>query len=391
MKEYVLIAALLLGGGITAGESDTRVEENNLIPLPLPVEVAEGKELDLGVMYSNELRTFRFTLKNTSNRPLEYNQVVVNCSCSKPQIPVPGLIAPGESFVVPIELDAQKISEMGAFRKTIRFDFPGYQSLQLIFTGLMSSELRIFQLVSGKEHLAKSIPVHFIESINEAWERSLDIKADFTDVRKLEFGEPTLEDSSSHRCQLTKVAENHWRLLVTPVLPQKLGLIQNQVILPILAPNAGSRIRLSLEGMVGTHIEASTDEVYWDPKADSKQVKKAFTLTRLPFNDRALRVAMLLGRPNPYTDAIKVLTTAEVKVPQVPGVSFELVQGRGGVFVQCLMQGDKMPAEGFDAEFQVEGSEGCTVRFAVMDAATRKALQELEKEEDEEAAEGEEH
>jgi len=296
-------------------------------------------------------------------------------------------------LLVPVELDARKIREKGAFKKAIRIEFPGYRQLVLIFTGRMSNEVRILMDVDGEERLAKSVPVTFIEKVIDNWERTLLIKADFSDGRKLEFGEAVLQDPASHRCQLTRVADNHWILRVLPALPQKLGLIKNEVILAMQAPNSGSSIRLSLEGMVGTRIESSVDELFWDPETDAEQTKKTFALTRLPFNDRVILAATLLGKPNPYMGVIKVLTPAEVKVPKVPGIEFELEQGRGGVYVHCHMQGSKIPAEGQKGEFQVENSEGCTVRFAVMDEATRKALQEQEQEEeeDEDAAESDEH
>ncbi|MFA6931435.1 MAG: DUF1573 domain-containing protein [Lentisphaeria bacterium] len=385
MKSFVMTFALLFSIFLCAAEPGAK--EVPALP-ELPVEVVEGKELDLGMMYGNEVRLFQFTVKNISNKPLEYKRIAVNCSCSRLKVKVPGTIAPGEELQVPVELDARKIREKGAFKKAIRFDFPGYRQLVLIFTGRMSNEIRILMDVDGEERLAKTVPVTFIEKVIDNWERTLLIKADFTDGRKLEFGEPVLQDPASHRCQLTRIAENHWLLKVLPALPQKLGLIKNEVILPMQTPNASSSMRLSLEGMVGTRIEASVDELYWDPKTDPGQAKKTFSLTRLPFNDRIIRVATLLGRPNPYMGVIKVLTPAEVKVPKVPGVDFKLEQGRGGVYVHCHMQGNKIPAEGVEGEFLVENSEGCSVCFAVMDEATRKALQELGKDEDEKAVEG---
>jgi hypothetical protein len=381
MKSLLLIFALLFSVFSVVAEP---VSQQAQTLSELPVEVVGGKELDLGIMYNNEVRSFQFVVKNTSDKPLEYNRIMVNCSCSRLKLKVPGTIAPGAELLVPVELDARKIREKGAFKKAIRFDFPGYRPLFLIFSGQMSNEVRILMDVDGEERLAKSVPVTFIEKVIDNWERILFIKADFTDGRKLEFGEASLKDPAAHRCQLTRVADNHWLLKVLPALPQKLGKIENEVILPMQAPNADSSLRLPLEGMVGTRIEASTDELYWDPKTDPEQVKKTFALTRLPFNDRVLRVAIMLGKPNPYKDAIKVLTPAEVKVPEVPGVEFTLEQGRGGVYVHCQMQGSKIPADGVQAEFQVENSEGCSVRFAVMDEATRKALQEQENEEEEE-------
>jgi hypothetical protein len=382
MKFLSMIFALMFAFSLLAAEPAVKEGQAAMPLLELPVEVIGGKELDLGIMYSNELRNFQFTLKNTSNTALEYTRVIVNCSCSRLQIPVPGKIEPRTEFIVPVELDAQKISEKGTFKKTIRFDFPGYQSLLLTFTGRMSSDIKIFQSVDVKENPVKSIPVLFIESISQDWERVVHLKAEFADERQLDFGEPVFDDPSGHRGQLSKIADNHWTLTVCPLLPQKLGLIKNELRIPMLTPNAESNIRLVLEGMVGTHIEPSADEVFWDPLKDPPLTKKAISLTRLPFNDRALRVAALLGRPNPYTGKIKVLTSEEVKVPEVPGVEFELRQGSGGVYVVCHLQGNKMSADGSDAEFQVEGSQGCTVHFAIMDEKTRKVLQELEKEEE---------
>lgn len=125
MKSFAMIFALLFS--VCLGAAEPVLKEAQAVPeLPeLPVEVFEGKELDLGIMYSNEVRSFQFTVKNTSDKPLEYKRIAVNCSCSRLRVKVPGTIAPGAELLVPVELDARKIREKGAFKKAIRIDFRG--------------------------------------------------------------------------------------------------------------------------------------------------------------------------------------------------------------------------------------------------------------------------
>ena len=347
---------------------------------PAPVEVIGGNKLDLGKMYANELRYFAYRLKNTSTKPLKYTRVYMNCSCSKLELKLPGLIEPGQELIVPVELDAQKISEKSNFQKALRIDFEGYRELFLYFNGTMSEEIQILGQKNGKEKPAHMVSAGFIESVKQDWNQSLEIKANFTNGRKLVFGEAQLADASSHQCTLLQVNENHWRLQISPKLPQKLGKIDNMIILPMLAPNQESSLRIPIEGMVGTRIEASIDQLHWDPEKDPRQTTKTFALTRMPFDDRALRLTMFFGRANPYEGKIKILKPEEVILPQVPGIYFELAQGKGGVLVHCHIQGDKLQQDGIEGFFEVDNSLGAKVRFFVLNEAERKKLQKMQEE-----------
>lgn len=337
----------------------------------LPVKIVEG-EINLGYVYTFEKRKFSFTVKNLSDKALAFSRIIVSCSCSKVDVKPSGEIGPHAELVVPVELDASKISERGAFDKGVWFEFPGYETLPLLFRGETSSDLQLMALKDGGKQPAQSLFVSYIPNINDTWERTFELAAVFKDGRKLDFGQA--ECGPAHTCEVTRIDDLHWRLRVRPRIPQSLGVIDNVVRIPMLSPNPGSWLELPIEGMVGALLESSVDELYVEPAQDSDTVNKTFALTRLPFNYRTIYVKVALGIANHYEGMIPILRPEEVSASAVPGIQFEFEQGSGGVFVHCTMTPADMGKEISEAEFMAPGSPAIKVRFGLMTEAIRQRL-----------------
>ena len=345
----------------------------------LPVKIVEG-EINLGYMYGFEKRCFSFTVKNLSDKALGFSRIIVSCSCSKVDVKPGGEIGPHAELIVPVELEASKISERGAFEKGVWFEFPGYETLPLIFRGEMSSDLQLMAITDGGSEPAQSLFVSYIPNINDTWERTFELVATFKDDRKLDFGQAVC--GPAHTCEVTRIDDLHWRVRVWPRIPQSLGMIDNVVRIPMLSPNPGSWLELPIEGMVGALLESSVDELYVEPLQDSATVKKTFALTRLPFNYRVLRVRMALGGANPYAEVIPTLRPEEVSASPVPGIQFEFEQGSGGVYVHCTMVPAKMGKEAHEVHFSVSGCLPIKVNFGVMTAAIKQRLADKDRVDD---------
>jgi len=345
----------------------------------LPVKIVKG-EINLGYMYGFEKRCFSFTVKNLSDKALAFSRIIVSCSCSKVDVKPGGEIGPHAELIVPVELEASKISERGAFEKGVWFEFPGYETLPLIFRGEMSSDLQLMAITDGGSEPAQSLFVSYIPNINDTWERTFELVATFKDDRKLDFGQAVC--GPAHTCEVTRIDDLHWRLRVRPRIPQSLGVIDNVVRIPMLSPNPGSWLELPIEGMVGALLESSVDELYVEPAQDSATVKKTFALTRMPFNYRVIYMKAALGGGNPYEGVIPILRPDEVTASAVPGIQFEFEQGRGGVFVHCTMAPAKMGTEVHDVQFSVLGCPPIKVNFGVMTAAIKQRLADGERGDD---------
>ena len=120
-------------------------------------------------------------------------------------------------------------------------------------------------------------------------------------------------------------------------------------------------------------------------------VTKILTLTRFPYENRDAMIARAMGNPNPYMRFVEILQPKDMLTKEAPGVKFSYTQGKGGVYVHCDIDTDKMTDEGVDVVFEAAGSAPCTVKFARMTEELRKTIEEqnkiraeMEKEEQEE-------
>lgn len=337
------------------------------VPTGLPIEVSPGNNIELGTVYSNEVRNFQYSLKNISGESLTYNKIILSCACSRLELTVPGEIEAGKDFIVPVELDARKLTEKAEFKKTIRFFFTDGRILQLSFSGTKSDEIKFYAATEEKQEIS-NLELGFIEPGNDSWQKSFEIKAEFADKEeKLEIAALEFTNEKLHKGELRKLAENHWKVTLLPQLPQELGMMNNEVILKLNSVDSTHSLRLKVEGMIGTELDASTYEILWIKEKDPVVVTKSFALSRVPFNARAIRAAMFFGKKNPYVNSIKVLKVEEVILPTVPGVDFELKQGKGGVYVICNLNAEKMSEEEIVAEFAAENAKATNVFFRKTD------------------------
>jgi hypothetical protein len=362
-----------------AEQTRARVAEEQKVLPPAPVSI-ENNDLDLGFIYMMEQRDFQFVLTNTSDEPLVYKDIVINCSCTTSRVSGHGTIPPKGQLVIPLHFNAQKVTDFGDFIRDVIVFFDKYAAAVMYFRGnhTMDVKLTVMRPGDSRPHLVTSVPIGFVPDIYMKWFETINITAEFPKGTELEIGTPTLTNKQ-FTAEVKKVQTNHYQVVVRPVLPMEYGPIRGSLRIPLVKPSNQGYIMLPLNGTVGTLISCNTDYVYIDPKTEHGVVTKILALTRFPYENREALIARAMGNPNPYMRFVEILEPKDMKTKEAPGVKFTYTQGKGGVYVHCAIDTDKMTEEGVDVVFEAVGSAPCTVKFARMTEELRKTIEEQEK------------
>ena len=383
---WSLAVLLLLPGMISRVKGQTTSENPAAKLAAPPVTVKEG-EIDMGSVFMMEQRRFFFTVVNNSDQLLEYENIAISCSCTTSKLPAKGSIPAQGEMRIPVDFNAQKLDGFGPFRKDIIIFFKNYAPLVLYFFGVHSQEVVLTAQIGDNERIVTTVPIGFVPTVDLKWFQPIKIKANFQDGRKLAFAAPIITNDQ-FIAEMLQISDLEWQLTIKPKLPMQYGAVTGAVALPFQEPDNKGAIVLPLMGVVGSKITSTTDDMLVDTKTDPAVVRKTLALTRAPYEDRNALKARAIGKANPYYRYLKRLTVDEVGLPEVPGVKFELEQGRGGVYVHCTMTAAQLTEEGVKAEFKVQNSASAVVRFALMSDEIRALIEENKKQQKE--LEGEE-
>ena len=350
-------------------------EEQKTMPAP-PVSI-ENNDLDLGFIYMMEQRDFQFVLTNTSDEPLVYKDIAINCSCTTSKVSGHGTIPPKGKLVIPLHFNAQKVTDFGDFIRDVIVFFDKYAAAVMYFRGNHTMDIKLSVMRPGdtRPHLVTSVPIGFVPDIYMKWFETINITAEFTDGKELELGTPFLTNKK-FTAEVKKISPLHYQVIVRPILPMDYGPISGTLRIPLVKPTNQGYIMLPLNGTVGTLISCNTDFVYVDPLTEHGVVTKILTLTRYPYENRDALIARAMGNPNPYMRFVEILEPKQMLTKEAPGVKFTYTQGKGGVYVHCEIDTDKMTEEGVDVVFEAMGSAPCTVKFARMTEELRKNIEE---------------
>lgn len=376
-------AACLLAAALTWAQPlrpDRRLRpstDQDHLPPP-PIELVGGESVDLGKVYKLTQVPFIITVRNTSDKPLPYERIILNCNCTNTYIPPKGEIPPGAEFKIPMRLDATQLREKNAFTRIFRFEFKEYRPFIVNFHGELSREIYATPADKPEQAFLTSINFGQREHAYEDFTFAVDIKGQFHNAQTIDLGKPEIPNRK-FQASLEKISDTHWRVTLKPVLPLQFGVNADSLIIPVNQPSPGTFISLPLNMLVGTMLEPSADDIYIDPLTEKGIVKKTFALTRVAFRDRATMAALFMGKKNPYNFTPKILQASEVQLPQADGAEFSLEQGKGGVYVHCQIDCSKIPAEGgLTASFNVPGSKSTQVTFALLTDEIRQTLKEQE-------------
>lgn len=345
---------------------------------PPPLELVGGEDINLGTVYKLTQVPFFITVRNTSDQPLAYERIVVNCNCTHTYIPPTGEIPPGADFKIPMRLNATLLREKHAFTRIFRFEFKEYRPFNVNFHGELSREMYATPADKPEQVFLTSVNFGQIENTYDDFTFAVDIKGQFGKGQTIDLDQPEIANRK-FQATLEKVSDTHWRVTLKPVLPLQFGVNADNLIIPVKQPSPGTFISLPLNMLVGTMVDPSADDIYIDPLTEKGIVKKTFALTRIAFRDRATMAALFLGKKNPYNFTPKILQASEVQLPKVDGIEFSLEQGKGGVYVHCLIARNKLPATGgLAASFGVPGSKPALVTFSLLTDEIRQMLKEQE-------------
>ena len=346
---------------------------------PLTVNGSQEPEIDLGKVFKLTNRFFQVVVENPSDEPVKYTNIVVNCECTTIQnkIPVPGEIPAHGKLKLLLRLNAGDLSSRHFFRM-IRFELEGYRQFQVSFTGELDTSLYMTYYDEPEPVKHGEVMIGYLEDPNEPWETRLNITLD-AEEGELKLGK--IKCTKNFIAALHRFDERHWQVELHAVNPVALGELRDAVVIQLEAPRPAEGqqdvIVLPIQGICGTRIVPTTEEIYLDKEVAPEQYERKILLERLPFLDKLSIVRMFRGQQSPYMPEIKVLTVDEVKVPDdVPGVEFELTQEKVGVVVTIKMTRDEMVMGGYPAVFEVKNSQPAEVWIGLLAEERRKQFEE---------------
>lgn len=371
-----------------------KADDLSLPVSPLRLKGKEFPEIDMGRTFKLSSRIMTIQVENPSDKPVEYTGVVKNCNCMTilPGLPSSGVIPPKGVISFRLMIDGKELKVEKDFFRMVRFELKGYRHFKIGIVGQLSKDLYMYFGDDPEQVRRTKITVGYISDPTKPWETTLHFGADLPNGEKIEL--KNARCAGSFQAALYQHADNRWSVRLMGVNPMEVGRIKAGLVLDVVYPNRPEgqgngdmeRIILPIDGICGAQINATVYSLHNDPQKDPQVVTKRIMLDRQTFKDPRSIAAAFLGRPNPYQAMLKMLTADEIILPEVKGVTFKLVQGKYGVFVDCTMDRSQMTEAGEKALFKVKNGydKPAEVRFAILGEKERAEIEAKRKQREEE-------
>ena len=407
MRVLSILLAMALAGALMAQpvmppRTQPRIEKPKAVDMSLPVSPlavngSTAPEINLGRVFKLNSRFFPVVIENPSDEPVKYTAIVINCTCTKVvqcevvssdggarryparKIPKSGVIPPKGRLRLVMCMNANDLKVKEKFLRMLRLELEKYRSFQVNFTGELSRDLFMYFGDDPQRAPRTEITIGYLDNPNTKWNTMIYIESKLPKDQPLELGQ--VRTSRNFSAALHRYSDHKWGIELHSANPMRIGELKDFVRVEVKTPSPQFKHQMDMlvfpiVGVCGTKLEASTFDMFNDPKEDPETVTKAFLLRRMPFMDRIAYTAAVMGQPNPYISKVKVLKVEEVEVPKVKGVELRLEQRETGVLVHCTMHRSQMTEDGEEVFFKAKETQSEKVRFAILGEEERRMMAE---------------